>query len=183
MDIGYVMAGSGDDTDALLARTARTLAARGARLAGAVQTNTTRPGSSKCDMDIRILPEGAVIRISQCLGAGARGCRLDMAALEQAVGLVASALAAGADLLILNKFGKHEAAGRGFRPVIAEAVVRGIPVLTGLNALNRPSFLTFTGGAGCRLGATEEALLAWTSRVERSAGWCQSNLGCGEAVG
>jgi hypothetical protein len=165
MDIGYVMAETGGETDALLARTALTLAARGVRLVGAVQTNTTRPGASKCDMDIRILPSGPVLRISQSLGEGARGCRLDMAALEEAVGLVASSLEAGADLLILNKFGKHEAAGRGFRPLIAEAVARGIPVLTGLNALNQPAFLTFTGGAGRCLGDTEEALLAWTSRA------------------
>ncbi|MEX5726690.1 hypothetical protein Ga0609869_000043 [Rhodovulum iodosum] len=49
-------------------------------------------------------------------------CRLDPAALETAVGLVAAGLSSGADLLIVNKFGKHEAAGRGFRYVVAEAV-------------------------------------------------------------
>ena len=59
--------------------------------------------------DVRVPPGDPVLRISQALGPSARGCRLDAAALEVAVGLVSTRLAEGADLLILNKFGKHEA--------------------------------------------------------------------------
>ena len=47
-------------------------------------------------------------------------------ALEQAVALTQSALSQGADLLIVNKFGKHEADGRGMRPLIGEALAMGL---------------------------------------------------------
>ncbi|HCK08169.1 MAG TPA: 3-dehydroquinate dehydratase, partial [Rhodobacter sp.] len=41
-------------------------------------------------------------------------------ALEQAVGLVMISLAQQkSDMLIINKFGKQEVDGRGFRPAIA----------------------------------------------------------------
>ena len=64
------------------------------------------------------------LRISQDRGKWARGCRLDAGSLELAVAQVASALDVGADLMIINKFGKHEAEGRGFR-----AVARPVPAM------------------------------------------------------
>jgi len=146
MNIAYTMAPGRGDTDMLLAGVARALLADGFKPAGTVQINTERPGDHPCDMDVQVLPAGPVIRISQTLGAGARGCRLDTSALEDAVALVAADLANGADCLIVNKFGKHEAEGRGFRPVIADALMRGIPVLVGINALNRDAFEAFTDG-------------------------------------
>ena len=51
-----------------------------------------------------------------------------------------------ADVLVLNKFGRHEAEGRGFREVIADAVAREIPVIVGLNELNKAAFMEFSGG-------------------------------------
>jgi hypothetical protein len=109
------------------------------------------------------------LRISQDLGPQARGCRLDPAALETAVAMVAATLSSGTALLIVNKFGKHEAEGRGFRNVIAEAVAMDIPVLVGLNALNRPAFESFAEGLAIQLAATTGALMAWVNEVTASA--------------
>merc|ERR1711969_292785 len=120
-------------------------------------------------MAVRVLPDGPVLRISQDLGPQARGCRLDPAALETAVGLVSASLSSGADLLIVNKFGKHEAEGRGFRDVIAEAVAMDIPVLVGLNALNRPAFEDFAEGLATRLPPEPAALMAWVDDVTATA--------------
>lgn len=120
-------------------------------------------------MDVRVLPDGAVLRISQDLGPQARGCRLDPATLETAVGLVAASLSSGADLLIVNKFGKHEADGRGFRNVIAEAVALDIPVLVGLNSLNQTAFETFAEGLAIELPPDPIALMAWVKEVAVTA--------------
>ena len=49
-------------------------------------------------------------------------------------------------MLIVNKFGKHEAEGRGFRALIAEALASGMPVLLGVNAMNMQSFQVFAEG-------------------------------------
>ncbi|WP_299737307.1 DUF2478 domain-containing protein [uncultured Roseobacter sp.] len=161
MRIAYTIAPGKGDTDQLLYGFARKALTRGHRLCGAVQVNTETCDGGLCDMDVKLLPDGPVIRISQSLGPSATGCRLDPEALEQAVGLVSTEVAKGADLLIVNKFGKHEAAGRGFRPVIAEALSLDIPVLVGLNALNKAAFMEFTGDLAQALPADEAALTAW----------------------
>lgn len=161
MDIAYTMASGRGDTDLLLHNLAHRLIAEGLRPAGAVQINTKRDCDGPCDMDVKVLPDGPVIRISQSLGPEAKGCRLDPSALEAAVGHVEAVLATGADCLIVNKFGKHEADGRGFRPLIAEALARDIPVLVGLNQLNAPAFEAFTSGMAREVKPDAAALGAW----------------------
>jgi hypothetical protein len=161
MRLAYVTSDVRGLTDRVLGDAAGLIAQAGLRPAGVVQINVERPQRFHCDMDLHILPEGPVINITQDLGANARGCRLDAGALENAVAAVSTRLAAGSDLLILNKFGKHEAEGRGFRPVIAEALERGLPVILGVNALNLDAFLTFSAGLGEQLPADPSAIARW----------------------
>ncbi|MCM2561254.1 DUF2478 domain-containing protein [Lutimaribacter sp. EGI FJ00015] len=170
MNLAYTMAPGRGDTDLVLQWLATALAARGLRCSGTVQINSERTDSGPCDMDVRVLPDGPVLRISQDLGPQARGCRLDPAALETAVGLVAGTLSSDADLLIINKFGKHEAEGRGFRHVIAEAMALDVPVLVGLNSLNRNAFESFAEGLAIQLPPEPAALMAWADRVTAHAG-------------
>jgi glycosyltransferase involved in cell wall biosynthesis len=125
-----------------------------------VQTNTERAGAHDCDMDLRILGGGPVLRINQRLGEGSRGCRLDPGALEAAVAEVALRME-GAEALVLNKFGKHESEGRGFRLLIAEALAAGLTVVLGVNRMNLEAFRAFTGGAGEEIAATPEAVAAF----------------------
>jgi nucleoside-triphosphatase THEP1 len=115
--------------DAVLTSVARVLAGLGTRLAGAVQHNPSRPDRCRCDMVLEDLATGEIIAISEDRGPEARGCRLNPAALEQLVGAAAASLERGADLLIVNRFGKREAEGRGFRAIIETAVTSGVPVL------------------------------------------------------
>jgi hypothetical protein len=154
--------------DLVLHGLATRAAARGLRLCGTVQTNSNCAEGRPCDMDVRILPDGPLIRISQSLGAGARGCRLDAGALEQAVAQTAARLAEGCDLLIVNKFGKQEADGRGFRDVIAEALGADIPVLVGVNRLNLARFETFTEGLAEPVAPESGALDAWIASLSRT---------------
>lgn len=160
MKIGYVCIAGRGATDACLMAAVARIEAAGLPLAGTVQTNTERPGRQLCDMDIRVLPKGPVLRISQDLGSGARGCRLDVGALETAVAAVTVTLS-GAALLVVNKFGKSEAEGRGMVPVIAAAVEQGLPVLVGVNGLNLPAFLGFADGMAEPLPADPETIAAW----------------------
>ena len=161
MSIAHTLSPRRGDTDLLLFNVARTLMGRGYRLTGTVQINTPRKTGGSCDMDVRILPAGPTIQISQDLGPEARGCRLDPAALETAVGHVEAALTGPVDGLIVNKFGKHEADGRGFRNAIATAMDLDIPVLVGINGLNRDAFLEFAGGMTTEVPPTEGALVDW----------------------
>lgn len=161
MKIGYVMSPGRGDVDRVLGRLADTLMARGIDVAGVVQTNTDCGPEKACDMDVKVLPAGPVLRISQDLGSGSRGCRLNPEALEQAVGLVGRRLSGDTRLLLVNKFGKQEAEGRGFREVIGAALAQDIPVVVGLNGLNRGAFEAFCEGLAVPLAPDVQALLDW----------------------
>ena len=160
MHIAYTMAPGQGDTDILLHTVAQSLIKAGHRPVGTAQINTERPDAGPCDMDVVVLPHGPKVRISQSLGRQARGCRLDPEALETAVGLVQSRLPNG-DCLIVNKFGKHEAEGRGFRTTIAQALAHDLPVLVGLNALNADAFHEFCEGLAVGLEPDHDVILPW----------------------
>lgn len=161
MRIAYTKAQKRGDMDRLLAGVAEDLALRGLRCCGIVQINSPDCDNRTCDMDVQVLPDGPRIRISQSLGPEARGCRLDVGALETAVGECERRLEAEADILIVNKFGKREAEGGGFRDLIAEALALELPVVVGVNSLNEAAFLEFTAGAAVELPPRKEAVLDW----------------------
>lgn len=161
MKIAYTLASGRGETNIIVADLVRELQTRGVNLCGTVQIDIVRAKTEKCDMDVTVLPYGPTIRISQSLGRESRGCRLDPEALEQAVALTEQALDNGADLLIVNKFGKHEADGRGFRNTIARALELGIPVLVGANKLNVDALVEFCGGIAEPLPAERDRLLQW----------------------
>lgn len=161
--LGYITTEGRGATDRLLADVAARLRADGWQLAGAVQVNGPPVEGRACDMDLHVLAGAEVVRISQNLGALSRGCRLDPTGLEQAVGLVEAALHGVPQprLLIVNKFGKQEAEGRGFRPVIGQALAAGLPVLTAVNATNALRFEDFAGGLAVPVAEDVEAVLRW----------------------
>ncbi|KIC43256.1 3-dehydroquinate dehydratase [Ruegeria sp. ANG-R] len=168
MHLAYVTTADRGATDRLLSAFADGLMSAGTPLAGVVQTNTECAEGYKCDMDLKVIPTGETIRISQSLGKNARGCRLDPAELERAVGLVTRSLDSAPQLLIINKFGKHEADGRGFRPIIADALERDIPVLVGVNQLNIERFQEFAGGMAQALEPDVGSLTDWLDTVSQA---------------
>lgn len=160
MKLAYVTLQGRGRIDALIAEVANLLASEGVRLAGTVQSNIERPDRRKCDMDLIVLPDGPVVRISEDRGDLARGCTLDSGALEQTVLAVQQRLD-GAQVLIVNKFGKREAEGHGLVPVIAEALELGLPVLIGVNGLNLAAFLAFAGEDVTPLNTEVMAISDW----------------------
>jgi glycosyltransferase involved in cell wall biosynthesis len=157
MPIAYVSLAGRGATDALIAEA---VARVEGRLAGTVQRDVPRAGRSLCDMELVVLPDGPVFRINQDRGEAARGCRLDGGALEEAVVAVAARLGA-AEALVVNKFGKLEAQGRGYVPLIAEAMARDLPVLVGVNGLNLPDLLAFCDGLALALPADAAEVAGW----------------------
>ena len=165
MRLAHVSIEGRGETDRFLAAVVAMLDGSGMRLSGTVQANTERVDRPKCDMDLRVLPDGPTLRISEDRGALSRGCILDNGALEQAVAEVSQRLP-GADMLIVNKFGKREAEGHGMVPVIAEALDAGIPVLVGVNKLNIGHFLAFAGEMSLALPDDVGQVVDWCRRRE-----------------
>ena len=121
------------------------LAGQGCRLAGLVQRDRQRVGRSRCDMLLEDLATGETVAISQDRGEGARGCRLDVEALLNAVTRACRALAGEPDLLIVNKFGKTECEGGGCRPLIVAAIEHEVPVLVAVPMANLEAWRRFAG--------------------------------------
>lgn len=154
-------AGSGSEADQILTRTADTLSSRGLRVAGTVQRAFERADRCACDMIVRDLASGNEVKISEDRGPDARGCRLDPRMLEALVGSTAAALEAGVDVLVLNKFGKQEANGAGFRAVIGQALAEEVPTLIGVNAAYLDAWRAFADGFADELAPDEAAVRAW----------------------
>lgn len=166
--LGYITAEGRGAADRLLADLAEQLIAQGVDLAGVVQINRETHPDRLCDMDLQVLGHEFSMRISQNLGPHARGCRLDPVGLETAVGLVEADLKRGPALLILNKFGKSELDGRGFRNVIGQALSEDIPVLTSVNKSNIDGFLRFADGMAEALAPRPAPLLDWCLRLAQA---------------
>lgn len=171
MSLAYVTMTGRGRIDDLIAEVVDALSARGLRLAGTVRATAADPRAHPCDMDLRVLPDGRRFRISQPLGTAAKGCRLDGGVIESIASAVEQRMP-GADLLIINKFGKLEAHGRGLCPAIAMAVEMGLPTLVGVNEMNLPGFVAFSGGVAASLAPDRNAILDWCAAavsVERFA--------------
>lgn len=172
-------AGRGGDGDGVLAEVARALRGSGLRLAGAVQHNRPAPDRCRCDMVLEDLASAVTVEISENRGPEARGCRLNPAALEEIVGLAGTAVEHGAQLLIVNKFGKREAEGRGFRQVIEQAIERGTPVLVAVSAENLAAWAAFADGFDARLPFDAQLITAWCRHATRTR---QEGRGTAELV-
>lgn len=162
--------GESDAVDALLGDVVRELRARGLRVAGAVQHNTGGHDGDCYDMLLEDAASGRIIDISEKRGACARGCRLDTFALEEMVGLVGASLDAAPDVVVLNRFGKREAEGHGFRPVIESALDRGIAVLVAVSESILPQWDRFAASLDERLAVDAAAITAWCERQRSPRG-------------
>lgn len=163
MSLGFITMDEPGAADQLLATLARDLVAEGVPVVGML---THEPQRRACDMSLALYPDGPVIEISQDLGAEADACTLDPGALEQAVGWVMDALGRmppGA-VLILNKFGKQEATGRGCRPLIAEGLERGLRIVVSVPPETRADFVEFAGEMAQELVAETGAIRAFLVR-------------------
>lgn len=147
--------------DACLAMAAHELRDKRMRLAGSVQLTKQRPNRCRCDILLEDLATGSLIELSEDRGPEARGCHLSPSALEEAVGLAVAAVEGGAELLIINRFGKREAEGHGFRQAIERAVERDIPVLVLVCRSHLDAWVEFGGGLEARLPLATDAVVAW----------------------
>ncbi|MCE6952341.1 DUF2478 domain-containing protein [Cereibacter sphaeroides] len=142
--------------DALLDEVVAVLRAEGLILAGFLQER--QPDG---EVRIRDLATGGAQGITQRLGPGSRGCKLDPQALAGAAAGALATLGADPDLLVIPRFGKAEAEGHGLRTVIERACERQIPVLVAVRQDSRPAWDDFTGGLAEELPLDRGAVLDW----------------------
>ena len=150
------------DIDGLLAEIAGVLIEEGRVVRGALQSRGIASGECHCaDMDLTTLGSNRTFRISQPLGNGSRGCRLHPGALAECSSYLSGELALGADLLILNRFGRGESEGRGFRDLIALALADSVPILTAVRPTYLAQWREFSGGQGSELQMDRAVIHSW----------------------
>ena len=107
------------------------------------------------------LADGRRWPIYQQLGCGAKGCVLDSAMLVEAAHDLAGQVA-GADLVVVSKFGKLEAEhGAGMIEPMAAALEAGVPVLTSFVPRFAASWAAFAGDLAQILPPELEAVRGW----------------------
>lgn len=163
--LAAVRYGKDDAIDALLEAVVRDLQARGARVAGYVQRESDTGAGCCPTTHLEDVTSGVRHVISQPLGAGARGCRLDPQALAALCGELQARLAGGVDLLVLNRFGKGESQGHGFRAAIERAMLAHVPVLTAVQDAYLDAWQDFAGDFGTVLPAARDAVEDWAGAV------------------
>jgi nucleoside-triphosphatase THEP1 len=144
---------------------ARILQGQGYLVRGLVQRNSAPPGECAADMTLVDLDSGREIPISQDLGSGSNGCRVDTQRLAEASALLRAAMEEETDLLVVNKFGKLEAQGEGLMDEILAAVSMGIPVLTSVETALIERWREFSGGLAEELSPGCGALMNWWEGV------------------
>jgi len=137
---------------------------RGLRIAGVLQ-HPVCSDAGHCDVVLEELTTGLRTDLFEDRGPGASGCRLDVAALAEVNGQVARSLDHDPELLILNKFGKVEAEGRGLLDLVAIAVDRGIPVVIGVPIRNLEAWRNFAGGMSVEFSSDPSEVAEWLNRT------------------
>ena len=145
------------DPDAVLRDFASDLNARGLRAVGMTQAGQCADSS----LSVVLLHNGEKLLLARDFDPAASGCRLDVARLQNAGARVAAALEAGADLVIINRFGKRERDGQGLVHVIERARDAGTPVVIAVSSDRVADWVKFAGGETVRLACDRHALDSW----------------------
>ena len=112
-----------------------------------------------------LLPSGEKLLLAQDFDPAATGCRLDLARLQNAGERIAEAMGQGADLVIINRFGKRERDGKGLGHLIERALDADIPVVIAVASDRFNDWVKFAGGMTVKLACDRGALDQWWDKV------------------
>lgn len=146
-----VQGGDREEIQALLDAAVTAWRARGGRVIGVVEH--LPEGGGHEDVLLLDLVTGATNRLHQDLGPGAAGCSLDPEGLASACALVEAAIHARLvesgprhdTLVVLSKFGRQEAEGRGLTGAFHAAVGAELAVLTSVSPTFHAEWTAFAG--------------------------------------
>jgi len=148
----------------LLRDFATQLAASGLRVVGVVETAADSANPCK---SLRSLDDGRMFSISQDLGPGSQACSLHPEGLALACAAVQDSIARGADVVILSKFGKQEAIGRGLSDAFGAAIAAGLPILTAVSPAMIADWRNFAGDYAECVQAEVAQQLSWVESWAR----------------
>ena len=164
--IAALQGASNAKIQALLDRFARQVAREGHKIAGVIEVATSESDGACGRRAVRDLSTGAVISISQDLGHGSTACNLDPSGLMEACAAVERTIAAGADLVILSKFGKLEADRGGLSDAFRAAIVAELPILTAVSPSIAEASRLFAEPLSLFIPTDASVIDAWWSGIK-----------------
>jgi hypothetical protein len=163
-DLAAVVYGADDDPDRLISGFAADLRRSGRRPVGVVQLGRSCRAENP-RLGVVVLPDGEVVRLAprEAMPAEtfAAGCRLDPDRLAGLACRLAAAIEDGADLVVINRFGRSEAEGKGLIDLIPQALAADIPVLIAVPEQRFAAWIRFSEGMNVRLACRRDALDRW----------------------
>jgi Protein of unknown function (DUF2478) len=147
-----------EDPDEILFAFASRLAAHGCRAVGLVQR-----GHHHWDAGLSalLLHSGEELQLLQDVGACPSGSRLDTGRLRAAGRQMEHAIDQGADVMIVNRFGRQELAGKGLWPLIERAAHADIPAIIAVPSHRFAEWIKFVDGMTVKLRCQRAALDDW----------------------
>ena len=140
---------------------------RAVRIGGLVQEDGDALRAPR-DVAVRDIATGESLPIMQELGADATGCSVDPSAIAAAAQMLARAIAARPQLLVVNRFGRLEAEGRGMRVEIAQALIDEIPLIVCVPRRYLEAWNAFADGLDAQIPPLRAAIEAWWTSLEPS---------------
>lgn len=159
---------SGEPVDRVLEDVVARLRRTTLRLAGYLQRTQIGPDSCCTIIDLEHIPTGRFTIVSQPLGAGSQGCRLDAGAFAELAGSLVTEIGQDTDLLIVNRWGYGETEGQGFRAAVEKAFERRVPVLIAVREENLANWRDFSGEFSTTLPLRADAIVDWVARMLHS---------------
>jgi hypothetical protein len=154
-DLAALVYGAPDEADHLLREFVQELTGSGYRVVGLIQTRLGDGGAA-----VTVLPTGETIPLAR---RGSPSCSSPPAPcdLAEAAARIDPLIESGADLVIINRFGKLEAEGSGLIDEIRRALGFDIPVLVAVSEFRFAEWLSFCGGMGVKLPCRKGSLQGW----------------------
>ena len=159
--VGAVHLAGEEPVDRVFNEVFRHFSSVGYQVHGMLQTEDPQIDSCCPTMFLRNLQGESSIQISQALGKGSSGCRVDPGAIAEATVQLENELDSDIDLLILNRFGRCESEGGGLRPAIEKAVSKNIPVLIAVRPKYKAQWDDFVGDFSRNLNCDCEEIIDW----------------------
>jgi hypothetical protein len=164
-DFAAVVYGVKDNPDRLLRDFTEDLRRSGVRTAGLVQLDSWTGQSDDREVRTVVLSSCEVVHVAHEQNLPAPGCGLDCRKLAGIAKMIEAAIQEGADLVVINRFGKLEATGKGLIEVIRQAADADIPVLIAVPEHRFPGWTKYSAGMSIRLPCRRAALDRWWRSV------------------
>lgn len=154
-----VVRGSGEAVQDLFAAVAQNWRSDGIKVAGVIAEPHDLPDRSCTAGVMRNVASGEAFPIYLATAPLGTSCHLDASGVDAACASLLDQLR-DADVVVLSKFGKLEAEGKGLWPAFQASLAAGKPIMTSVSSKHEAALQAFAPHA-LAVEANEAALTAW----------------------